>query len=210
MLNKHSILPALLMVTGLSMAAPACAAQTYGYPAQRGGYGRDIERRAYDIGYRDGIREGERDGRSGRQFSFNRHDEWRDGDDGYRREYGNRDLYRRSFRNGFESGYSEAYNRNGRYPRTGYPPAASYPGPGVVIVPRGSYSPAAQNGYRDGVEAGRNDARDRDRFDPFRAKRYRDGDHDYDRRFGSRDAYRQEYRSAFQRGYEDGYRGVRR
>jgi hypothetical protein len=210
MMKTHPLLPALLMVAGLSMAAPACAAQSYRYQGPRGGYDRDIERRAYDIGYRDGVRAGERDGRSGRQFSFNRHDEWRDGDDGYRRDYGSRDFYRRSFRTGFESGYAEAYNRNSRYPRTGYPPAVSYPGPGVVVVPRATYSPAAQNGYRDGVEVGRNDARDRNRFDPARSRRYRDGDHDYDRRFGSRDAYRQEYRTAFQRGYEDGYRGVRR
>ena len=83
------------------------------------------------------------------------------------------------------------------YPRAGYPP----PPP-----PRAAYvSNAARNGYRDGIEAGRNDARHRERFDPVRARRYRDGDHDYDRRYGSRDEYQREYRAAFERGYRDGY-----
>ena len=73
------------------------------------------------------------------------------------------------------------------YPRAGYPP----PPP-----PRAAYvSLAERNGYRDGVDAGRDDARHRERFDPVRAKRYRDGDHDYDRRYGSRDDYRRDYRS---------------
>src|SRR5262245_31818442 len=155
------LLPVMMMVAGLWITAPACAAQTYGYP-RGGGYGRDIERRAYDNGYRDGVRAGERDARSGRSFSYNRHDDWRDGDDGYSRAYGDRDWYRRSFRSGFESGYSESYNRYGNYgrnPRGGYPDyrtSPSYPSyPGGVGVPRGGYSGAAQIGYRDGLEAGR-------------------------------------------------------
>ena len=48
----------------------------------------------------------------------------------------------------------------------GYPPRRRYP------VYRGA-SRAAEIGYRDGIEAGRNDARHRDRFDPVRARRYR-------------------------------------
>ena len=83
------------------------------------------------------------------------------------------------------------------YPRAGYPP----PPP-----PRSAYgSVAARNGYRDGIEAGRDDARHRDRFDPVRARRYRDGDHDYDRRYGPRDDYKRDYRSAFEQGYREGY-----
>jgi hypothetical protein len=86
------------------------------------------------------------------------------------------------------------------YPRAGYPPPP----------PRAEYgSVAARNGYRDGIEAGRDDARHRDRFDPVRARRYREGDHDYDRRYGPRDDYKRDYRVAFERGYEQGYRQVR-
>jgi hypothetical protein len=220
---KRSLRPiwTVLLVTGMAMTGTACA--TYGYGGQRsggyGGYGRQIERVAYDNGVRDGARAGERDGRSGRPFSYNRHDDWRDADDGYRREYGNYDVYRRTYRSGFENGYSDSYNRynrygnSGRYPRDypnggyggNYPTYPSYPGRGGVAVPRGSYSPAGQNGYRDGLEAGRDDARSRRAVDPHRAKRYREGDHDYDNRYGSRDEYKREYRAAFEQGYQDGY-----
>jgi hypothetical protein len=222
MLSSTRLFSAALLIGGLWITAPACAAQTYGYPSgpRNGGYyGRDIQRVAYDNGYRDGQRAGERDGRSGRPFSYNRHDDWRSADDGYRREFGNFDVYRRSYRNGFESAYSDSYNRYGNYGRSprNYPNGGSYPtyptyptypsGAGGGAVPRGSYSPAGQNGYRDGLEAGRDDSRSRHAFDPQRAKRYREGDHDYDNRYGSRDEYKREYRAAFQQGYRDGYGG---
>ena len=69
---------------------------------------------------------------------------------------------------------------------------------------------ASQVGYRDGIEQGRDDARDHSRYDPSRARRYREGDHDYHDRYGSRDEYTREYRTAFQHGYDEGYRGARR
>ena len=43
-----------------------------------------------------------------------------------------------------------------------------------------------------------------------RAKRYREGDHDYNDRYGSRDLYKRDYRAAFTQGYEQGYRQERR
>ncbi|HEY3042621.1 MAG TPA: hypothetical protein VGJ39_01265, partial [Vicinamibacterales bacterium] len=86
--------------------------------------------------------------------------------------------------------------------------------PRTTPYPRGTRpriyaSPAAESGYRDGLEAGRKDARNRKRFAPERAGRYRSADHNYDRRYGSKDDYRREYRVAFERGYEDGFTGAR-
>lgn len=74
---------------------------------------------------------------------------------------------------------------------------------------RGEY--AFSNGYRDGYDKGFDDARDGDRFDLRRHRRYRDGEHGYDRDYGmSRDRYRDIYRRGFSNGYEDGYRAARR
>lgn len=215
MLRALQLVPAaLLIATGF--ASTACAAPYYG---QRGGYYRNIDQRAYDNGYRQGVREGENDARRGRGYSVQSHDQYRDADDGYRRADGDRDFYRRSYRQGFQEGYNQGYGRYGnvsRYPGSTYPtypnypnyPSPRYPERGV---PRGGYYSAAQDvGYRDGVEAGRNDARDRRRYDPVRTKRYRDGDHDYNNRYGSRDEYKREYRAAFEQGYRDGYQGVNR
>ena len=210
---KARHLPAYALLAGLLIAAPACASG--GYYGRQGPYSRNNDRFAYQNGFDRGVRNGERDARDRRDFSFSRDREYRDADWGYRRGDIDRDSYRRVFRQGFEAGYGEGFNRvarayGGNYPRAnapyGYPnqyPATPRPGYGYG-------NGAAQNGYRDGLEAGRNDARDRQRYDPIRPKRYRDGDHDYDSRYGSRDLYKRDYRAAFQQGYEAGYRDARR
>jgi len=221
MVRAHRLLTAGLLAAGVWVATPACAS---GYYASYGGQRdyRDFERAAYDNGYREGLRHGTDDARDRRDFRIDRDRDYRRADDGYHREYGDRDFYRRAFRRGYEAGYREGYARVSGY--SGYPGYGGYgrPAPPPVVAPnypggvypRGGegrfYSPAAQNGYRDGLEAGRDAARDRRAFDPVREKRYREGDHDYDRDYGSRDDYKRDYRAAFQQGYEEGYRGWRR
>ena len=215
-MKAYRHLPAYLLSAGVLIAAPACASG--GYYGQRPSYSYNYERIAYQNGYDRGVRNGERDARDRRDFSYSRDREYRDADWGYRRSDMDRYEYQRAFRRGFETGYSESFNRVARaygsnYPR--YPGANApygYPSQGPA-VPRGGYgygSVATQNGYRDGLDAGRNDARDRQRYDPIRPKRYREGDHDYDSRYGSRDEYKREYRAGFQQGYEAGYREYRR
>src|SRR6266852_1720545 len=115
MLRTHRPFAALLLAFGVSVATQACAAQTYGYPGGRygGGYGRELARRAYENGYREGVEEGRNDARHNRDFSYQRHDEYRDADSGFHRSDGDINLYRRSFRSGFQAGYNESYNRYG-------------------------------------------------------------------------------------------------
>ena len=204
--------PALLLLAGVAIASPACAAQVYGQTYPRGGvYGgnRDFDRRAYDNGYREGLEEGRNDARHDRNFSYDRHNEYRDADDGYHRRDGDREFYRRSYRRGFEAGYNEAYRGSARNWRGGaYPTYRNYPtGPS-----NGSYGGFARdNGYREGVDAGRRDARDSERFDPIRAmKRYYRDDSGYDNRYGSRDDYKRDYGAAFEQGYREGYGATRR
>src|SRR5262245_3233224 len=148
MLKGHRYFPALLLVTGVAIAAPACAAQTYGYGyPPRGVYGRDVERRAYDNGYREGLEQGRNDARRNRSFSPERHGEFRDADDGYHRGEGDREFYRHAFRHGFQSGYRESYDRvmrgYGSYNRGIYG-GPVYQGPVYqdprVVVPRGGYN----------------------------------------------------------------------
>jgi len=208
------IVPAALLVASVGLATTACAAQIWDNRSYR-----QVDRRAYDNGYRQGVRDGENDVRRNRNYSPQQHGEYRDADQGYRRNDGNIDQYRRSYRQGYQTGYNESFNRYGnyggssRYPTNPnyptYPTNPNYPTyptyPNGTAIPRGSYSPASDNGYRDGLEQGRNAARHGDRFDPVREKRYRDGDHNYNSRYGSRDQYKREYRVAFEQGYRDGY-----
>ena len=194
-----------MVFAALAVAATsACASRSvvYGYPSNS----RAVQTQAYRNGYDQGRSRGENDARRGRPFDYQRYGEYREADWGYRG--GNRGAYRDTFREGFVDGYTDGFRR---YARDGYryPQFPNvYRGPGGPAV---YASPAAATGYRDGYDQGREDARERRAFDPVRARRYREGDHDYDRRYGSRDEYKRDYRAAFQQGYEQGYReGERR
>ena len=160
-------------------------------------------RAAYDRGFQEGQRDGERDARGRQTFDVRRHDAYRDGDRGYSRQYGDRNRYREEFRHGFEEGYRVSFERvrgsvrgQGRY--------------GDVYRRGGVNEPAYARGYADGFDKGRDDFKDRNRYDPLRHGDYRDGDNGYDRDYGSKDAYKQYYREGFRSGYEDGFRGGNR
>ena len=215
MTRTRAILPALLVV-GLSLATTACAGTTYNqrYPV----YDRN-DRVYYDSGFNDGRQSGVEDARRGRSDDVTRHGEYRD----KRRGNDSGDL--RAFREGFAAGYDEGYRlyARGGDSRGRYPSASTYPYPpppaSSIPRPQGPYyggtyggryaSPAADNGYRDGFAEGQHAAQHGDRFDPVGEKRYREGDHNYDKRDGSRDEYKREYRAAFQQGYNEGYRNYR-
>ena len=65
------------------------------------------------------------------------------------------------------------------------------------------------NGYRDGLEKGREDGRRNNSYDPVRHSRYRSADNGYNNRYGSRDQYKLAYRDGFDSGYEQGYREMK-
>jgi len=216
-MKRFLFVPAVgVMVLGLASTADAQFGGRY-EPRQVG----------YDNGYNEGLKEGQKDGRARDAFEFRDERAWRNGDKGYHRNYGDRERYRQIFRNGFEAGYNDGYRRyapygNGRYgrgravPRGNPAPYPSYPNrgpgsgyPGGYGYPgndRYGYNPAHSAGLRDGYEKGREDARDRDRYEPQRHSWYRSGDRDYRREYGSRDQYRDLYRQAFREGYDRGYR----
>lgn len=204
---------AAMLVIGTPTAGAAqtvLTAAQWRLPGARSG-----DQRAYDEGYRSGMREGERDARSGRRPDYRQHDEFRRGSSGWgwggTRQAG-ADLFRRGFAEGYQAGFDRY--RGGGYDRPAYPggdyrPEAGYGYPdGRNGYPGSGYgrSPASQRGFEDGVRDGRDDARDNDRYEPTRKKHYRDGDEGYNSRYGPRDQYKYEYRQAFQQGYDRGYR----
>lgn len=204
-MTRSALVP-VLAVLSLAIAAPGCAQamrRDSGY-----GYGVDVRRIAFERGFREGVVEGERDGRSRAAFRYQDERDFQRADIGYNRSYGDPERYRVNFRSGFVEGYSEGYRRyaRGSYGRYG---GGSYGAPGY-----GGYAPRGQRalspfeiGARDGYEKGREDARSRDRADARRHKWYREGDRDYDSRYGNREQYKYEYRRGFIAGYERGYRG---
>ena len=222
-MTRLYLVPALGVV-GLMLGSPASAQLAGTIDSNRPAYAdearqpyNESRRVAYDNGYRDGVKEGERDARGRNAFNYQDERTWQRADNGYHRSFGDRERYQQSFRTGFAAGYSDSYRRfapdrgyrgnGGVYPNTGG--SYGYPGQGGYGYPRqGGYgsSPAYANGANDGYEKGREDARDRDSFDPLRHKWYRDGDHDYKSSYGPRRQYENVYREGFKEGYERGYR----
>jgi hypothetical protein len=223
-MHTYSFVPAAL-VLGLAVAAPASAQLagpspwTYAEEARQPYI--ESRRVAYDNGYREGIKEGERDSRSRDRFDYQDERTWQRGDKGYHRSYGDRGRYEQSFRTGYVAGYTDGYRRyspnyGGRpgpvYPNTRGDYGYGYPGQGGYGYPGGGSgygygnSPAFANGARDGYEKGREDARDRDPYDPRRHKWYREGDRDYRSAYGPRARYEDVYRQGFREGYDRGYR----
>ena len=145
----------------------------------------EARRGAYDNGYREGVRDGERDARSRDRYDFRDERAWQRGDNGYHRSFGDRGRYQQSFRGGYEAGYADGYRRSdgsygGGYGTRG--PGGVYPntrgdyGYGSPARPMGlGSSPAHATGER-WVRKRREDARDRDSFDPRRHRWYRSGD----------------------------------
>ena len=145
MFSPYRHLPALALAVGAGIAAPACASPLY---QSRGVYSQRSSAGPTTTAAAKGSRAAGTTPATDVTFSYTRSGEYRDADDGYRREDGNRDAYRRTFRQGFEAGYSEGFNQFAR----SFPRATPYP---RGTRPRISVSLAAQNGYRDGLEAGR-------------------------------------------------------
>ncbi len=80
------------------------------YARGYGGYDeRYTSRIGFDNGYRDGLRAGGNDDRHDRRFNFRDEGRYRDGDPGYRRDYGPRYAYIEGYRRGFEDGYRAGY-----------------------------------------------------------------------------------------------------
>jgi hypothetical protein len=206
-----SLIPMSAFAQSVNWQLPATTAQ-YRYSEQVPYY--EARRSAYDRGYQEGLSRGQEDARRGDRFGYQDEREFQRGDRGYNGRFGDRERYRQVFRDGFAAGYSDGYSRYGRYeqrPYGSYGPYSQRPGygnwgGGYGAYGGGYYTPALDNGIRDGYEKGREDARKNRSFDPRRHSWYRSGDRHYERRYGSRERYEDIYRRGFQEGYERGYR----
>jgi hypothetical protein len=197
-----------ISMMGLMLAAAPAPARAQGWINPAASYANDdyrasyadAQRAAYDNGYRTGLKRGEQAARDGRPLDIERERDYRSADGGYNRSLGDRQRYRDSYRGGFAQGYRESYNGRGRF--TNRPYGLGYGGTANFG--------ARQNGVSDGYKKGLDDLNDRKYPDVNRQKWYRNGDHDYDSRYGSKETYRVEYRRGFEEGYNSAYREGRR
>lgn len=66
---------------------------------------------ASNTGNRDGREKGANDARQGKSFNLDRHDYYKDADHGYRDSFGNKEDYKRLYRDAFRRGYTDGYRQ---------------------------------------------------------------------------------------------------
>ena len=207
-----------ISVMGLALVAGGSSrAQAQGWISPVAAYGNDdyrapyadAQRAAHDNGFRDGLKRGEQAARDGRPLDVERERDYRSADGGYNRSHGDRNRYRDTYRGGFAQGYRDGYNQRGA--RSTFPDSGRNSGGDYGRGHGGNASfGARQHGVSDGYKKGLDDLNDRKYPDLNRQKWYRNGDHDYDSRYGSKETYRVEYRRGFADGYDRAYREGRR
>lgn len=96
---------------GVAPQARGSAGRPWRPQDRRGG---PYQEPAFARGYADGYTRGMDDGAGQERYDPVGHRDYRNGDQGYGRDYGSRDSYRNNYRAGFRQGYDDGYRENGR------------------------------------------------------------------------------------------------
>ena len=184
-----------------------------------GSYGGSTELRqtALNAGYTEGINEARRNRDNGRYADLGSQGTYERATKGYNSRLGDRELYRRYFREAFEDGYNSErsaratsdfdktwsredkrnYDRRGRN-RDGY---GNFGGSFELR------QTALNAGFNEGVKQGRSDRSKSNGKGYQDRSAYQKATKDYSSRLGDREVYQRYYREAYEHGYLDGYGG---
>ncbi len=184
-----------------------------------GNYGGSAELRqtALKAGYEDGVAEGRRDRSTGRYADLRSSGNYQRATKDYNSRLGDRDLYRRYFREAFEDGYNtertsqNADNSSWDRDRDGKS------GPDRRNRNRDGYGnfggsfqlrqTALNAGFNEGIRQGRADRSKRNDNGFREHNAYKKATKDYSSKLGNRDIYERYFREAYENGYADGYGG---
>lgn len=187
---------------------------------QYGNYGGSVELRqtALNAGYNEGVRESINDRQKGRQSDYRNSNAYRKATQDYNSRLGDRELYRRYFREAFENGYnSYGYGQgsrvgddryrnrdnNGNQARRG----RNWDGYGNFGGSFQLRQTALNAGYNEGMKQGQKDRTKRNLFGFQSYDAYQKATKDYSSGLGDRELYRRYFREAFENGYSDGVNG---
>lgn len=190
---------------------------------QYGNYGGSVELRqtALRAGYDQGLRQGNYDRQNGGQRSnFRNTESYRRATQDYNSSLGERDLYRRYFREAFERGYNSNQNyqgNNGRDDRYRYPDRgnnSNQPRRGRNWDGYGNFGGSSElrqtalnAGYNEGNKQGQKDQGKRNYGSYQGQTAYQKATKDYNSRLGDRSVYQRYFREAYENGYSDGLNG---
>lgn len=187
-----------------------------------GNYGGSAELRqtALNAGYNEGIRAGSDDRRNQRQSNYQNSSAYRRATQDYNSRLGDRELYRRYFREAFQNGYN--FNVSNQGARVGddryrYPDRSNtahqtrrgrnWDGYGNFGGSAELRQTALNAGYNEGNKQGKKDHGRRTNNSYEGQAAYQKATKDYNSRLGDRSVYQQYFREAYENGYSDGLNG---
>jgi len=190
---------------------------------QYGNYGGSAELRqtALNAGYNQGFKQNNYDRQNGGQKSNYRHSEvYRRATQDYNSRLGDRSLYQRYFREGFDNGYNSYgnYQSNaGRDDRYQYPNRGNnntqsrrgrnWDGYGNFGGSTELRQTALNAGYNEGNKQGKKDEGKRYNASYQGQTVYQKATKDYNSNLGDRSLYQRYFREAYENGYSDGVNG---
>ena len=190
---------------------------------QYGNYGGSAELRqtALNAGYNQGFKQNNYDRQNGGQKSNYRHSEvYRRATQDYNSRLGDRSLYQRYFREGFDNGYNSYgnYQSNaGRDDRYQYPNRGNnntqsrrgrnWDGYGNFGGSTELRQTALNAGYNEGNKQGKKDEGKRYNISYQGQTVYQQATKDYNSNLGDRSLYQRYFREAYENGYSDGVNG---
>jgi hypothetical protein len=186
-----------------------------------GNYGGSAELRqtALNAGYNEGIKAASDARQNGRQSDYRNINAYQKATKDYSWRLGDRELYRRYFREAFVNAYNANGNnqsslgrddryrnrdRNRNWNRNRRDLGDDYGNYGGSFDLRQT---ALNAGYNEGIKQGRNDRNKRHGTDYRNQSAYQKATQDYSSKLGDRELYRRYYQEAYPRGYEAGLSG---
>jgi hypothetical protein len=180
----------------------------------------ELRQTALNAGYNEGIREGSNDRQNGRNSNYQDSNAYRSATIDYSSRLGDRELYRRYFRQAFERGYNAESdgqgsigrddrnrnrdrNDNGNKNRRG----RNWDGYGNYGGSFQLRQTALNAGFNEGAKQGRKDRNKRSGNGYQDQSTYQKATKDYSSRLGDREVYRRYFREAYEHGYADGVNG---
>ena len=192
---------------------------------QRDGYGNyggsyELRQKALNAGYNEGTKEGRNDRARGRRSNYQDFSSYQKATKDYNSRLGDRELYRRYFREAFENGYNgDGYsqrspgrddpymnrdrNDNGNRNRLG----RNWDGYGNFGGSFQLRQTALNAGYNEGMTQGHKDRNNRNAYGFQGQSAYQKATKDYNSRLGDREVYQHYFRAAYENGYSDGLNG---
>ena len=180
----------------------------------------ELRQTALNAGYNEGVRESNNDRQNGAQSNYRNSDVYRRATQDYNSRLGNRELYRRYFREAFDNGYnSHGNNQNnrGRGDRYQYPNldnnnnqarrGRNWDGYGNFGGSAELRQTALNAGYNEGNKQGKKDQGMRNNYSYQGQTAYQKATKDYNSRLGERGIYQRYFREAYENGYSDGVKG---